>query len=79
MLDYSLSVSNELIGSFLKAQISKLLEALKNNVQFIFTDPEIIVDLFHLHDKYVAVPADKASHNMSVRLNITNVSCANLV
>ena len=60
----TLSESVKSIRSLIKSRIGALQGSVGTKARSILNDPEVISDLSHLHNKYVIVPADKASNNI---------------
>jgi hypothetical protein len=49
------------IMSLVQGRIHKLINCVNSRPKSVFKDQEVVKCLFSLHDKYVIVPADKAS------------------
>lgn len=64
----SLSEWVKSIGSLVKAWISMLRGSMKNSVQSIFTDPEVLAVLLDLYDRYIVVLANKAPNKFCISL-----------
>jgi hypothetical protein len=52
------------IRSLVQGRIHKLKNCVNSRPKSVFKDQEAVKCLSSLHDKYVIVPADKASNNM---------------
>ena len=52
------------VRSLILTRIKKLKRSMSTKVQSPFHDPNVTKCLSTLHDKYVIVPADKASNNI---------------
>ena len=52
------------VRSLIQIRVSKLKGSMSTKAHSIFKDPQVIQELSCLHDKYVVVPADKASNNI---------------
>ena len=60
----SLSEWIKQIRSLVRSRIFKLQGSMNTSPKTILNDPDIKTYLSHLHEKYVVVPADKASNNI---------------
>lgn len=79
MLTHFLSWLNQL-GCLQEHGFLSFVDLWKTNVKSIFTDPEVIAYVSDLHDKYVVIPADKASNNfVFLRCTDTFISWTDLV
>ena len=52
------------IGSFIRRHIGSLRFHMSTQTANIFNEPHVINTLSELHNKYVVIPADKASNNI---------------
>ena len=52
------------IRSIIKSRIAKLRGSMDTKPKSVLHDPDVLANLSDLHDKYVVVPADKASNNI---------------
>ena len=52
------------VRSLIQIRVSNLKGSMSTKAPSIFKDPQVIEELSNLHDKYVVVPADKASNNI---------------
>ena len=50
-------------GDVLKRRIRRLKHSVNTRHESIFSDPDVVTELFRLHENFVIVPADKASNN----------------
>ena len=60
----SLSDWVKTIRSLVQSRIHKLKNCVNSQPKSVFKDQEAVKCLYSLHDKYVIVPADKASNNI---------------
>ena len=52
------------VRSLIQIRIKKLQESMSTKAPSVFKDPAVLRDLFAIHEKFVVVPADKASNNI---------------
>ena len=63
------------IRSLVQGRIRKLKNCVNSRPKSVFKDQEAVKCLFSLHDKYVIVPADKASNNIVFVCKSYNYEC----
>ena len=63
------------VMSLINRRVSVLSRTMSRRHESVFDDPGVAAELAEIHEKFVVVPADKASNNIVFVCKTQNINC----